>query len=107
MHFDLNIIYKLITNLQCWGLLCHFSIIVNNFNNPLNIIVDYRSRDISEYLKYVFFAKDYDYIKIKKFLMELKLNEFELQLVYGRMLFPTFYFDVYDDVLLQKKRIMN
>ena len=38
VHFYLNIIYKLITNFQCWGLLCHFSIILNNFNIIMDIL---------------------------------------------------------------------
>lgn len=43
---------------------------INDFNelsNPLNIIVDHKSRDVSEYLKYLFIKKEYDYEEIKKY----------------------------------------
>ena len=38
VNFDLHIIYKLITNFQCWRLLCHFSVILNNFNIIMDIL---------------------------------------------------------------------
>ena len=70
-----------------------------DFNNPLNLIVDYRSRDIAEYLKYIFFNNDYDYIKIKDLLSHLNLDQFSCQLIYGRLLFPTYYFDKYNEII--------
>lgn len=77
----------------------HERIIKDSFNNPQNIIIDYKSRDISEYLKYIFINDCYDYNEIKLFLKDLKLNKFLYQLIYGRMFFPTFYFDVYDKII--------
>ena len=69
------------------------------FNNPLNLIVDYRSRDISEYLKYIFLKKEYDYIEIKEKLQKLNLDEFLCRMIYGRLFFVTFYFDIFDSVI--------
>lgn len=69
------------------------------FNNPLNLIVDYRSRDISEYLKYMFLKKEYDYIEIKEKLQKLNLDEFLCRMIYGRLFFVTFYFDIFDSVM--------
>lgn len=69
------------------------------FNNPLNLIVDYRSRDISEYLKYIFLKKEYDYIEIKEKLQKLNLDEFLCRMIYGRLFFVTFYFDIFDSVM--------
>lgn len=69
------------------------------FNNPLNLIVDYRSRDISEYLKYMFLKKEYDYIEIKEKLQKLNLDEFLCRMIYGRLFFVTFYFDIFDSVI--------
>ena len=68
-------------------------------NNPLNLIVDYRSRDISEYLKYIFLKKKYDYIEIKKKLEKLNLDEFLCRMIYGRLFFVTFYFDTFDAIM--------
>ena len=79
--------------------LSHKRIINKNFNSPVNLIVDHRSRDIAEYLKYLFFTNNYDYIKISSYLQKLNLNNDMYKLLYGRMLFPTFYFDKYDDIV--------
>lgn len=68
------------------------------FNNPQNLIVDYRSRDISEYLKYLFIRNNYDYVDIKDKLNRLNLDEFLCRLIYGRMFFVTFYFDLFDSI---------
>lgn len=83
--------------------LSHKRIISKEFNSPINLIVDHRSRDISEYLKYLFFTNDYDYIKINQYLQKLNLNSYMYKLLYGRMLFPTFYFDKYDDIVNKNK----
>lgn len=69
------------------------------FNNPQNLIVDYRSRDISEYLKYLFIENNYDYVDIKNKLNKLNLDEFLCRLIYGRMFFVTFYFDLFDAII--------
>lgn len=79
--------------------LSHKRIINKNFNSPVNLIVDHRSRDIAEYLKYLFFTNNYDYIKISSYLQKLNLNNDMYKLLYGRMLFPTFYFDKYDAIV--------
>ena len=34
----------------------HIRITDNNFNDPQNIVIDYPSRDIAEYLKYILFS---------------------------------------------------
>ena len=79
--------------------LSHKRITNKEFNSPINLIVDHRSRDISEYLKYLFFNNNYDYIRISQYLQKLNLNNYMYRLLYGRMLFPTFYFDKYDDIV--------
>ena len=77
------------------------------FNNPLNLLVDYRSRDIAEYLKYVFIEKKYDYIDIEKKLYSLNLDEFLCRLIYGRMFYITFYFDSFDISINNVNNINN
>lgn len=90
--------YKMYSN--CNDLvISHKRIKKNDFNNPLNLIVDHKGRDVAEYLKYLFFTENYDYLKIKKIITSLNLNQFSLQLLYGRLLFPTYYFDEYDRII--------
>lgn len=80
----------------------HIRIYDKSVNNPQNIILDYRSRDISEYLKYVFIKNKYDYDFIREKLSLLNFSEFSWQLVYSRLFFPNFYFDIYDKVIINK-----
>ena len=86
-------------NINNYLVISHERILNNYFNNPQNIIIDYRSRDIAEYLKYIFINDTYDYNNIEKFFKKIKLNKFLYQLIYARMLFPTFYFDAYDNII--------
>lgn len=66
--------------------------------NPLNLIIDYNSRDISEYLKELFYSKSYNDKKIIEIVDKINMNEFEYKMLYGRLLFPTFFFDLFDNV---------
>lgn len=87
----------------------HKRILKDNFNSPMNIITDYRARDISEYLKYLFIENTYNYDKISIFLKKCELTETDSQLIYARLLYPSFYFDLYDQIvsgLIEEKKIL-
>ena len=69
--------------------------------NPLNFIFDHKSRDISEYIKELFFNSSFNEEDIFKIINE-ELNDYSLddiKLLYGRLLFPTYYFDLFEGVL--------
>ena len=77
----------------------HIRITDDNICDPQSIIIDYESRDIAEYLKYVYFNKNNDCMKLAKLILQnVYLDEFSLRLIYGRLFFPTFYFDIYDKI---------
>lgn len=67
-----------------------------NYYNPLNMIIDYSVRDLAEYIKFSFFFGDFDKNKIFKYIDELNLNNSMFNLLYARLLFPTYYFDYYE-----------
>lgn len=80
----------------------HIRIVDENFNDPQNIIIDFPSRDVAEYLKYMFFSNlrtQCSKKNIKLFFDKITLNDIELELVYARMLFPTFFFDSCDMII--------
>ena len=80
----------------------HIRITDNNFNDPQNIVIDYPSRDIAEYLKYIFFSNSKftcSKNSIKNIFSKMGLNDVELELVYARLLFPTFFFDSCDMII--------
>lgn len=67
--------------------------------NPLNLIIDYKVRNIAEYLKDVFFKdEDVNYILnivFKNFWFD-KLN---LSLLVARLLYPSYYFDLFEEII--------
>lgn len=61
--------------------------------NPLELVIDYRSRDISEFLKKMLLENDYDIDFIDTYLINANLTELEYNLLFCRMLFPNIYLD--------------
>lgn len=76
---------------------------VKELYSPLNLIIDHPSRDISEYLKNLFVYNDYDYNEIEEYILSLNFSNIGLKLLYGRMLYPSFFFDLWDEVIAGKK----
>ena len=68
--------------------------------NPLELIIDTRVRDYSEYYKQRFFYSDINFNDFEKFIYDNQFSEDELKLLFCRMLFPTLYFDVYEGVII-------
>lgn len=78
-----------------------------DFYNPLNIIIDSKVRDVAEYLKQKFFIgedinKDLDF-----FLTNTKLNTEEYILFLARMLYPTYYYDLFEKIIKNKAKEME
>lgn len=70
--------------------------------NPLNLTIDYQVRDIAEYLKSQFFngkniEKDLTY-----YLNSAKLSTYEYMLFLARLIYPTYYFDLYEEVITDR-----
>ena len=72
------------------------------FFNPLNLIVDNRVRDISEYIKESYFLKKFNSNEIKSFLNQSNFSRKEYIYLFSRLLFPTYYFDKYDEIINNK-----
>lgn len=68
-------------------------------NNPINFIFDFRVRDLSEYIKYNFFYNHNIWDEINSYFKYNTLSVLEYRLLYSRLLFPSFYFDVYEDIV--------
>lgn len=73
--------------------------------NPLSFIFDYKVRDLSEYIKELFFYSKFDEDEIFNIINEELLNYSlnDVQLLYGRLLFPTYYFDLFEGVLNKER----
>lgn len=84
--------------------ICHKRITNNStlfdLFNPLEFIIDHRTRDIAEYIKFKFF---YDKVnlwdEIHKYFSNNNLSLYGVKMFYARLLYPTYFFDIYDDIL--------
>ena len=71
--------------------------------NPLNLIIDSRTRDIAEYFKTNFFNQKNINSELDNFLHYSNLNIVEGLLFLSRMLYPTYYFDLFEEIISNKK----
>lgn len=72
---------------------------INDLYNPLNLIIDFRVRDIAEYFKFRFFENKFDETELNLFLFNNNLTNSEKVIFLARMLFPTYYFDLYEKII--------
>lgn len=73
-----------------------------NFLNPLAFIFDLEVRDIGEYLKAMFFSEDNTEEVIEElgyYLQIKKLTIYEYHMLYARLLYPSYYFDLYENIM--------
>lgn len=81
-----------------------------NFYNPLNYIFDLEIRDIAEYIKTDFFYGTEAYLDLKTFLNSVRLSNYSYQMFYARLLYPSYYFDVYDKIMnkqMEQQAMLN
>lgn len=68
--------------------------------NPLNIIIDHKSRDIAEYIKLSFFRDNYKiFDELDEYFKHNYFSFYGISLLVARILYPSFYFDLYDEVI--------
>lgn len=76
--------------------LSHLRLTEMEYLNPINCIVDYKVRDIGEYIKYIFFADEIENINFDYLFNNL--NEMDLFILYARLLYPSYYYDCYEKI---------
>lgn len=70
--------------------------------DPFNLIYDVKSRDFSEYIKNYFFSNNENndaFLVFENNIGLFNFNSYELLLFYIRLLYPSFYFDVYEKIV--------
>lgn len=70
--------------------------------NPLNIIIDLKTRDPAEYFKEQFFQKK-DIKKELNYYIRSINNTVDFITFFSRMLYPTYYFDIFEEVITNRK----
>ena len=77
---------------------------VDTLYDPLNITFDYKSRDIAEYIKNAFFNNNYNiFNELIYYLRKNNLTLMEVKLIIARLQYPSFYFEMYEDILIDNK----
>lgn len=71
--------------------------------NPLNLIIDYKVRDISEYIKEAFFNEE-DINEILKIIYSnYYFDKLNLSLLVSRLLFPSYFFDIFEEIVYENR----
>ena len=81
---------------------CHKRI-NNDIYDPLDYIYDYRVRDSAEYIKTSFFYNKDALDLVKEYFSNNYLSYREALLFYARLLYPSYFFDMYEDIINEDK----
>ena len=86
------------------GVISHDRLSINDriysLYNPLNIIIDHKARDVGEYIKLSFFQDNYQiFDELTKYFKHNYFSRYGIHLIIARVLYPSFYFEVYDEVI--------
>jgi len=74
-----------------------------NYLNPFSFIMDYEVRDLASYIKSAFFKGEDALSYLKELLRIKRFTIYSYGLFYARLIYPTYYFDIYEDIMSGKK----
>lgn len=76
---------------------------VYSLYNPINIIIDHKARDLGEYIKLSFFRDNYFiFDELDEYFKHNYFSFYGICLLMARVLYPSFYFELYDEILCNK-----
>lgn len=85
---------------------CHKRITVNmdlySLYNPLTFVIDDKMRDIGEFLKSYVLYENYTKDKLAVLLNMVVFKREDVIMLISRILFPSYYFDLYEDVIVNE-----
>lgn len=99
-----NTIYETKKELSDINVLSHYRINdIFNLYDITNIVFDHKARDLSEYIKLSFFNKNKNIFKeLDEYFKHNYYSEYGIRILFARILFPSFYFDIYDEITIDK-----
>lgn len=74
-----------------------------DFYNPINYVIDNRTRDFSEYIKDLFMIDKIDKTLLFTYLNYMNFTRDEYILLISRMLYPSYYFDLIDRIIFNNE----
>ena len=89
------------------GVISHDSFLMDDtvysLYDPLNIIIDHKARDLAEYIKISFFRDNYSiFDELDEYFKHNYFSIYGIHLLMARILYPSFYFNMYDDIISNK-----
>lgn len=78
-----------------------------NYFNPLSFIFDLEVRDIASFIKSSFFAGENALNYLKLVLKNKSFTIYSLSLLYARLLYPSYYFDIYEKIMNEEAEEEN
>lgn len=78
-----------------------------SFYNPTNFIVDLKIRDISEYIKSLYYENENYLIELEYYLKTNNLDQYLASFLFARIMYPTIFFDDYESGNLDFKKFIN
>lgn len=75
----------------------------NSLYDPSNIILDHKARDVAEYIKMSFFNNNLNIFKeLEEYFHYNYYSIYGIRVLFARILYPSFYFDLYDCIISGK-----
>jgi len=78
-------------------------ILRGEYYNPNNLIIDINVRDVSEYVKSSFFNTSKEPDDYLDYVLSFNLDNKKVNLLFARLLYPTYYFDLFDEIIFNEK----
>ena len=76
----------------------------NSLYDPSNIILDHKARDVAVYIKMSFFNNNLNIFKeLEEYFHYNYYSIYGIRVLFARILYPSFYFDLYDGIISGKK----
>lgn len=74
-----------------------------NYYDPTTMVIDVRVRDLSEFIKSKFLNDTITVEEIDKIVKKYDIDEYEINLLYARLFYPTYYFDLFEDMVIDEE----
>lgn len=78
---------------------------LNCIYDPLNIVIDHKSRDLAEYIKLSFFKDNKNiFNELNIYFSNHYFSFYGIRVLFARILYPSFYFDMYEEIILNLRK---
>jgi len=77
----------------------------NCIYNPLNIVIDHKSRDLAEYIKLSFLQNNINiFNELEIYFSNNYFSLYGIRMLYARIIYPSFYFEMYEEIILNIRK---